>query len=180
MSLPQQITSIERPVPALLPYYLISSFAAGPAFPILMLLGYFRYQTLRYSFDEEGISMKWGILHRQEINLTYARIQDIHLTSNVVERWLGLAKVQIQTASGSAQAEMTIEGVENFQEVRDFLYSRMRGAATESGPDSSTSQVTTRSNSDELAELLRETASELRAIRRSLEGRLQHDDRSEK
>ena len=45
----------------------------------------------------------------------YARIQDIHLVSNVVERWLGLARIKIQTASGSAKAEMTIEGVPQFE-----------------------------------------------------------------
>lgn len=109
MSLPQQIQEIERPDPSLMIYYLISSFLGGPAFPIPMLLGYFRFSTLRYRFDDEGISMSWGILHSQEIHLTYARIQDIHLTSNIVERWLGLAKVRIQTASGSSKDEMTVQ-----------------------------------------------------------------------
>lgn len=171
MNLPSQITGIERPAPALLTYYLISSLVAGPAFVVLMLLGFFRYQTLRYRFDEEGISMKWGILFRQEVNLTYARIQDIHLTSNVVERWLGLARVQIQTASGSAKAEMTIEGVENFLEVRDFLYSRMRGAG-----DATKVSDTPNAEGSELADLLRQTASELRELRVSIESRQNSDD----
>lgn len=173
MNLPPHITSIERPAPSLLTYYLISSFVAGPAFLVLMLVGVFRYKTLRYRFDEEGISMKWGILFRQEINLTYARIQDIHLTSNVVERWLGLARVQIQTASGSAKAEMTIEGVENYLEVRDFLYSRMRGAV-----DKTKQAVAADTGDDggEVAELLRQTAAELREIRLSMERRERSDD----
>jgi putative membrane protein len=47
--------------------------------------------------------MRWGILFRREISLTYARIQDIQLSSNLVERWLGLAKIQLQTASGSSR-----------------------------------------------------------------------------
>ena len=51
-------------------------------------------------FDEEGISVRWGILFRREINLTYARIQDIHLRSNFIERWLNLARIEVQTASG--------------------------------------------------------------------------------
>lgn len=71
--------------------------------------------------------MRWGVLFRREIHLTSARIQDIHLSSNVVERWLGLARIEIQTASGSAKAEMTIHGVRESEELRDFLYSRMRG-----------------------------------------------------
>ena len=37
---------------------------------------------------------------RREIHLTYRRIQDIHVTRNLFHRWLGLATVGIQTASG--------------------------------------------------------------------------------
>jgi putative membrane protein len=85
-----------------------------------------------------------------------------------VERWLGLARIQIQTASGSAKAEMTIEGVENFLEVRDFLYSRMRGAADRSEHGSPPSSG---DDSDELAEILRQTATEIREVRVLLEKR---------
>src|SRR5205807_108978 len=88
---------------------------------------YFRYHTLRYRFDAEGIHMKVGILFRREVNLTYARIQDIHLRSGIIQRWLGLANVQIQTASGSAGPELVIEGFKEFEAIRDFLYTRMRG-----------------------------------------------------
>ena len=87
------IFAISRPAPALMTYYLLSSLLLGPLFFIPLIPLYFRYHTLRYSFDSEGISMRWGILFRREINLTYARIQDIHLRSNLVQRWLGLARV---------------------------------------------------------------------------------------
>ncbi len=100
----------------------------GPLFFILLIPLYFRYHTLRYRFDEEGISMRWGILFRREINLTYARIQDIHLRSNFVERWLNLARIEVQTASGSSGAEMTLEGLLEFEAIRDYLYARMRGS----------------------------------------------------
>ncbi len=92
---------------------------------------YFRYRTLRFSFDEDGISLSWGVLFRKEINLTYRRIQDIHLTRNILQRWMGLATVEIQTASGAAAAEMTIEGVLQAEELRDYLYMKMRGARGE-------------------------------------------------
>ena len=71
--------------------------------------------------------MKVGILFRRETNLTYARIQDIHLRSGLLQRWLGLANVQIQTASGSAGPELVIEGFKEYEAIRDFLYTRMRG-----------------------------------------------------
>ena len=82
--------------------------------------------------------MKVGILFRTEINLTYARIQDIHLRSGIIQRWLGIADVQVQTASGSSGPELVIEGFKEFEQIRDFLYTRMRGyqqpAAAQTAP----------------------------------------------
>ena len=154
------IFEIERPHSKLLKLYIVRALLSGPLFGIVMPVLYFRYHTLRYSFDEEGVSMRWGILFRREINLTYARIQDIHLSSGVVQRWLGLADIQIQTASGSAGAEMTIEGLLEFEDVRNYLYGRMRGHDTDGDgvPD----------GPDELADLLQEVATELRATREAL------------
>ena len=164
-SLDPQVFAITRPAPALMKYYVIASFVFGPMMPFALIYNYFRYHTMQYHFDEEGISMKWGILFRREITLTYARIQDIHLTSNVVERWLRLARIQIQTASASAAAEMTIEGLHEFALVRDFLYTKMRGVrgtATASAPAEE-------STDSKLAATLREVANELRAVREALE-----------
>jgi len=118
----------DRPHQRLLRYYMLVSLLAGPLFFVVLIPLYFRYHSMRYVFDGEGVTMRWGVLFRREISLAYARLQDIHLTSNVVERWLGLAKVQLQTASGSAKAEMTIEGLPEFESVRDFLYQKMRGS----------------------------------------------------
>ena len=120
-------TTIERPDPALLKYYFIVSALTIVGFPFVVLPLYFKYQTLKYKFDDRGVSMSWGILFRKEVYLTYRRIQDIHVTRNVIQRWLGLADVAVQTASGAAGAEMTIEGVLHPELLRDFLYRQMRG-----------------------------------------------------
>ncbi|MCR9297114.1 MAG: PH domain-containing protein [bacterium] len=122
---------IERPDPILFRYYVFASLLSGPLFPLVLAPLWFRYLTLRYKFDESGVSMRWGILFRREVTLTYRRIQDIHLTRNILQRWMGLAKISLQTASGNNQAEMTIEGVLEAEELRDFLYSQMRGAKNE-------------------------------------------------
>ena len=127
------VRKITRPDPVLLAYYFIVSLAAGPFFIVPLLPLLFKYHTLKYSFDESGISMSWGILFRREIYLTYRRIQDIHLSRNIIQRWLGLATVAIQTASGSAKPEMSIEGIKAAGKLRDHLYSQMRGAVR--GPE---------------------------------------------
>jgi membrane protein YdbS with pleckstrin-like domain len=156
----------------LLVYYVLSSLLLGPAFLFILIPRYFRYITLRYDIDSEGIRMRWGILFRREVSLTYARIQDIHLASNVVERWLGLGRIQLQTASGNAAAEMTIEGVREFEELRDFLYDRMRGARAPSGADTAVRAVLLQTGSSELLAALAATAAEMRAIRELIAERL--------
>lgn len=121
-------TKIERPNARLFSYYLWCAILTGPLTPFVLLPLWFRYITLKYKFDEDGVSMSWGVLFKREIYLTYRRIQDIHLTRNLLQRWMGLAKISLQTASGNAAAEMTIEGILEAEQLRDFLYSRMRGA----------------------------------------------------
>lgn len=164
------VSELTRPRPVLLTYYLLASLATGPAFPVLFALRYFRFRTLRYRFDDEGVSMSWGILFRREIHLTYGRIQDIHLSSNFVERWLDLARIEIQTASGSAKAEMTIEGFPEFVALRDFLYGKMGGGESGPAPPSGPSiEANHAGGDDDLAAILRQTALELREIGRRLE-----------
>lgn len=124
--------SIERPDPALLRYYTWVAALTLVGFPFVFLLHYCKYITLRYKFDDKGVSMAWGVLFKKEIYLTYRRIQDIHVTRNLFHRWLGLAEVSVQTASGTSGAEMSIEGIRNPEALRDFLYSKMRGVEEDS------------------------------------------------
>ncbi|MFN0105923.1 MAG: PH domain-containing protein [Bryobacteraceae bacterium] len=159
---PAQIAGITRPIDRLMTYYVLAAVASLVAFPVTMPILYFRYHTMRYQFSDEGIRMSWGILFRHQVVLNYARIQDIHLRSNAVERVLGLARIEIQTASGASSSVMTLEGLTDPEKMRDFLYSRMRGATDSrqgTAPEAG------------LAGVLREVAQELRAVRLALEKR---------
>ncbi len=165
------ILAITRPHRDLLTYYLVSALTVPPLYPVMAVVLYFRYHTMRYTFTDEGISMRWGILFRREVIISYARIQDIHLRANFVERWLGLARVLVQTASGSSGAEMTLEGLKEYEAVRDFLYHRMRGVKDPAHHPAapSTPPAATAPGADaELAAALREVAAELRETRRLL------------
>jgi len=168
--IPDFIRELKRPDPALWKYYIIRAILTGPGVLASLPYLYFRYHTLEYRFDEEGIHMKVGILFRREINLTYARIQDIHLRSGLIQRWLGLANVQVQTASGSSGPELTIEGFKEFEAIRDFLYTRMRGyhktpAQSEAQPQTGAAQ------DGEVLSLLIGIRDELRRTREIVESR---------
>lgn len=165
-----RVLEFRRPDRQLMWYYALTSLLAGPFFIIPLIPLYFRYHTMQYRFDAQGVSMRWGILFRREVNLTYARIQDIHLTSNLVERWLGLAEVKVSTASGSTGAEMTIEGLLEFELVRDFLYMKMRGAHDRpGGRPAAAAGLGPASAGDDLVAALRQVSEDLRAVRAALE-----------
>ena len=170
-----RVRAIRRPHPKLLRYYVLFSLITGPAFPVVFTILYLRYRTLRYRFDDEGVTMSWGALFKKEISLTYSRVQDIHLQSNAVERWLGLSRLLVQTASGSAKAEMKIEGLLELSAVRNFMYSRMRGARTLAPAGAAgaapASAVVVDGEAATLAATLREIAHEVAGIRAELERR---------
>jgi Bacterial PH domain len=166
--LPPEIAQIERPHPNLLKCYVLRSILSGPFAIITLPLFLCRYYTLRYAFDEEGIHAKWGLFFRHEVNLAYARIQDIHLASGILQRWLGLADVQIQTASGSTGPELIIEGCKEFSQIRDFLYQRMRGGRQSTGSSPAPAAAAVASN-PEMVQYLQAIAGELRATRIAVE-----------
>lgn len=165
--IPAHIAAIQRPIDTLMTYYVIRAVLSLVALPVVLPVLYFRYHTMRYRFDAEGIHMSWGLLMHHEILLNYSRIQDIHLRSNFVERWLGLARIVIQTAAGSSGSEMTLEGLTDHVAMRDFLYGRMRGAKHLTAPGEAP-----RAGQEEVAQTLHQIAGELRAIRSLIEERL--------
>ena len=156
--------SIRRPDPALMRYYILVALLTVPGFPFELWPLANRYATLRYHFDEKGVSMSWGWLFQKQIYLTYRRIQDIHVTRNLLQRWLGLASVELQTAAGSSSADMTIEGILNPEPLRDYLYARMRGASETLARDKK-SESALIPPTDEALALLREIRDHLRALR---------------
>ena len=149
-------SGITRPDDRLLKYYVIVSLLTLLAFPVTMVTLYIKFRTLRYRFDDEGVWRRQGLLWRREVNVAYRRIQDIHLTNGLIQRWLGLATVSIQTAAGSATPEVTIEGVLEAEALRDYLYTKMRGVRD--GPRS------TPASGDETLALLTDIRDSLRRL----------------
>ena len=155
---PLDVSAIRGPAPQLLTYYLIVAILTLPGVFFVLPALWFRYRTLQYKFDEEGISMRWGLFFRREVLLTYRKIQDIHVSRGIIQRWLGLATVSVQTASGSATPEMSIEGILEAEELRDYLYAKMRGSR----------QIVSTAQSEESSQTENEVTALLTGIRDNL------------
>lgn len=152
-----QPNTLTRPDESLLTYYFLCSLCTLIGFPFVFLAVFIRYKTLRYALDEEGVALAVGLLFRKETTLAYRRIQDIHVKRTLFQRWLGIATVEVMTASGAAGAEIALEGVRDAEALRDFLYARMRGAQDDDAPALDTGRE------DEALILLREIRDALRS-----------------
>jgi uncharacterized membrane protein YdbT with pleckstrin-like domain len=163
------IRAITRPHKSLLTMYFLQALVTLIAFPFVFVPLYFKYHTLKYKFDDEGISASWGVIFRHEIYLTYRRIQDIHVNRNLFERWLGIGRVELQTASGSSSAELSLEGMEQYEAVRDFLYGRMRGTGAGAATSDPSAEGSATGESDEAVVLLRAIKEDIEGVRSALE-----------
>jgi putative membrane protein len=156
--------AVTRPHPRLMTYYWVVAALSLVAFPVTAIALYIKYRTLRYRFDDEGVWRAQGVLWRREVNVAYRRIQDIHLTSGLIQRWLGLATVSIQTAAGTANPEVTIEGVLEAEALRDFLYTKMRGVRDRHTTASATTTHAPAADGDDALALLADIRDALRRL----------------
>jgi len=95
--------------------------------------------------------------------------------ATLAEGWLGLATVSIQTAAGSANPEVTIDGVLEAEALRDFLYTKMRGVrehAPDHAADHATPQPATASAANAEGDEALALLSDIRDALRRLEGRI--------
>ena len=95
-----RVHAITRPEKGLLVLYVLGALATCFLFPIVFIPLLFRYETLRYRFDDEGVFMSFGVIFRREMQLTYARMQDIHLSQNIQPRHVGQRQIQQQHVAG--------------------------------------------------------------------------------
>ena len=64
------------------------------------LICYLRMRAYRIDLGPQGVALQMGVLSRSHETLIYAKIQDILIRRNVLERLLGLSSVTIQNAMG--------------------------------------------------------------------------------
>ena len=107
----------------------------GIAVPVA--LGVIRYLTTRYRITPTQVELQRGLLSRKVLTAPLDRVRAVELTSSPIHRVLGLAKVEIGTASAgrSDTEKFVLDGLPLVQarEMRAALLHRAQPATTESG-----------------------------------------------
>lgn len=129
----------------IVPLLIIAGFVVipilGPLGPVLLLfvalivvlaiigwqIAYFRrftYQTTDNTFD-----IRSGVISRRHREIPYRRIQNVDISRNLLQRMVGLAQVNIETAGGSnTEAMMRYVGYDVAKRLQDELQQRKRRA----------------------------------------------------
>src|SRR5690625_3674904 len=88
---------------------------------IFIFLSWLRFT---YYVEDDELRNEQGILNRKKRYISINRIHKIDLTANVIHRLFRLVKVQIDTASNSGDAEVSLSAIRKSEEHTSELQSR--------------------------------------------------------
>ncbi|WP_162224321.1 PH domain-containing protein [Halorussus salinus] len=96
------------------------------------------YRTADYRLTDDEIEYRRGVFFRQKTTIPYNRITNVATAQGPIQRFVGAGQVGVHTAGygGQMGAELTIDGIADYEEVKDQIVAKVRGrpaAATESG-----------------------------------------------
>ncbi|MFB6088778.1 MAG: PH domain-containing protein [Candidatus Aenigmatarchaeota archaeon] len=125
----------------LLPVLLISTLAPFIIFAIFLtvelIITFFvlwwisaYYKTVVYRIGSEAVEHERGVWFKKETNVPFNRITNVDTSEGPVSRIIGCGSVNLQTAGNSAQTtspELSVNGIENFKEIRDQVLEGVRG-----------------------------------------------------
>jgi membrane protein YdbS with pleckstrin-like domain len=127
------------------------------------------YSSISYMLAESDIVIEKGVWWKRKSIVPYNRVTNIDIFQGPLSRHFELGKISIQTAgfsggggSGSSKAaEAVILGVKNFEEIKNFILSRVKRVKP-IGVETDSEQVTSEDFSSEII-------AELKKIRKLLE-----------
>jgi uncharacterized protein len=111
-------------------WLILAAVAALVVFAIVFYPG-LRYRRWRWQLTELAIELRYGVLVRIQETVPYFRIQQIDITAGPVDRLLGLASLQVTSASASGSATLPGIAADQAPQVRAELLARAAAAVGE-------------------------------------------------
>jgi uncharacterized membrane protein YdbT with pleckstrin-like domain len=128
------------------------------------------YRSLRYEVQDDEVVVNVGIWTKSVKHVPYRTVTNLQVKRDVVDRWLGIGTLNIQTAgmSGQTGAEERLVGLSDVQDVYESVAEelrRFRGGMAPTQADVELEPAVAQPGG------LDEILAEVRAIRRALEER---------
>ena len=135
--------------------------------PAMLLTGPY-YRSLSYEIQDDEVIVRAGILTKSVKHVPYRTVTNLTVKRDILDRWLGLGTLNIQTAgmSGQTGAEERLVGLPNVQEVYEMVVTELRRFRGGMAPTAAEVEgAPAVASADTLGAIL----AEVRAIRQSLE-----------
>ncbi len=114
--------------------FVVTFFILVPLLSFLISVAYWipkYYDTMLYKLTDNEVVWRRGVWFKKTGIVPYNRITNIDIVQGPISRMLGIASLKIQTAGYSApsggKAEIRIEGMEQFEELRELIMGFVRG-----------------------------------------------------
>lgn len=111
-------------------WLVLGAVAALVIFSVVFYPG-LRYRRWRWQLTELAIELRYGVVVRTQETVPYFRIQQIDITAGPVDRLLGLASLQVTSASASGSATLPGIAADQAPQVRAELLARAAAAVGE-------------------------------------------------
>ncbi len=111
---------------------LILSFLVMVSLGVFLLLGYeyLYWRNFEYSIQEDGLKIVSGVITKNDRDIPLKRIQNIDVNRNIIQRMVGIAKVDVETAGGNdteaALKYLELEDAEQMQKKIRELKNRRK------------------------------------------------------
>ena len=138
-----------------------------------------------YLVSNRSLRIREGLVRLQEKTMTFANVQHVGIRQNPIQRWLGIADVEVRTAGGGAGDKderrtgpdlhiAYLRGVDDANRIRDVIRERLRqhGDAGLGDPDDVAGEPRRSvSGATALTAAAQALYEEARALRRAMAGR---------
>ncbi|MFB6114815.1 MAG: PH domain-containing protein [Candidatus Nanohalobium sp.] len=108
-----------------LAFMFVSALVFVAVISVSLIWRYIVWSRYEYFFEEDSLKITQGVFRRNEREIPYRRIQNAKIDKNIIQRVLGIAKVDFETAGG-ANTEASLKYVteekarEIQRKVREF------------------------------------------------------------
>jgi membrane protein YdbS with pleckstrin-like domain len=127
------------------------------------------YRTADYRFTDDEIEYRRGVFFQQKTTVPYNRITNVGVSQGPIQRLVNVGSVGVHTAGygGQTGAELTIGGLDDFEDIKEQILVEVRGrpAKATAGDDATDTASVRNAPEDGASEVL----GELRRIRELLE-----------
>ncbi|MCA9339245.1 PH domain-containing protein, partial [Candidatus Saccharibacteria bacterium] len=92
---------------------LLSSIILSIYFAGIITIAVLAYKNFSYEIDDTSFEKNYGILQKRTVTIPFEQIQNVNISRSLIEQFLGLASIDIETAGNSGTTKKSVVGALN-------------------------------------------------------------------